>query len=163
MLALSVFAQEHAAPAHGAEGGEHHEDNTTMWKWANFAILAALMGYGISKAAGPFFQGRSEQIRKALVEARMLKEEADARAAEIDRKLASLSADIEALKAEARAEMAAESERVQAAIKELRAHAAELALDMARRKIASRLTVPAQERLVDQFLARLEKSPESLN
>jgi F-type H+-transporting ATPase subunit b len=184
----AVYAQEHGKEAAHAESGSagHHEDNTTMWKWANFAILAGLLGYGIAKAAGPFFRGRSAEIQKALVEARELKERADARAAEIDRRLANLAAEIETLKAEARQEMAAESERIQAetarllakieqqarreiesaeklALKELRTHAAGLAIELAGAKIRARITGPAEVRLAEQFITRLDRSTESLN
>jgi F-type H+-transporting ATPase subunit b len=169
-----------------SEGDGHHDDNSTLWKTANFVILVGLLGYGISKAAGPFFNGRTEEIQRALVESRKLKEDADGRAAEIDAKLANLATEIENLKAEARQEMAAEGERVKAetarmlakikqqarqeiesaekqAIKELRAHAAELAVDLARQKIQSRMTPASEGILADQFIARLAKSQESPN
>ena len=184
-LALSApfaLAQEHGGEAtHKAEGEDHgggHGDPLTMWKWANFAILVALAGYGISKAAGPFFQGRNEQIQHALVEAMKVRTEAEARASAIEARMANLSGEIEALRSEAHQEMAAESERVKAetarlvakleqhaqqeiestvkhARKELRAYAAELALELAARKIEARMTPAAQDKLVDSFVGRL--------
>jgi F-type H+-transporting ATPase subunit b len=185
LCASAAVAQQHGNEAkHSGESG--HQDSTTLWKWANFTILAGLLGYGISKAAGPFFAARTGQIQKSLVEARKLRQEAEARAAEIDRRMAGLASDIEALKAEAHREMAAESARVQAetermlartreqaeqeieaagqqAIAELKAHAAGLALDLARPKIDARMSPATQDRLVDQFVQRLGKPSGSAN
>jgi F0F1-type ATP synthase membrane subunit b/b' len=98
-----VLAQEHGAEAkaeHGEAKGEHgagHDNSTAMWKWANFAILAGLLGYAIAKNAGPFFRGRTTEVQSALVEARKLKEEADARASAIEKAAANLGADIETM------------------------------------------------------------------
>ena len=174
-----AIAQDHGgAKAEHEGGGGHAPSSVQTWKWANFAILAGLIGYGISKAAGPFFRGRSEEIQKALVDARRMKEDAEARAAGIDARMLNLGAEIESLRTEARREMAAEAERVQQetarlaakieanaaqeltsitrhAIRELRAHAAGLALQLAEQKVRSRMTPGAQDLLVDTFASRL--------
>jgi F-type H+-transporting ATPase subunit b len=182
-IALILAAGTLVAQEHGEAKGEHgggHEQPSLAWKWANFAILAGAIGYGISKAAGPFFRGRTEQIQRDLVEAKKIREEAEARAADIDRRMASLSTQIESLRADAKQEMSAENERMKSetarqlakieqhaqqeiesavkhAQKDLRAHAAELALDLAARKIGSRMTPGAQEALVDSFASRLAR------
>jgi F-type H+-transporting ATPase subunit b len=187
-----AFAQEHRAEAkeeHGEAKGEHdagHDNSTAMWKWANFAILAGLLGYAIAKNAGPFFRGRTSEIQSALLEARKLKEDADTRASAIEQRLANLGADLAAMKAEGHQEMEAEMQRVQAetdrlltkirnqarqeiesaekqAIAELRAHASELALELAEQKIRARMTASAQAQLVDQFLRRIEPSKGPVN
>jgi F-type H+-transporting ATPase subunit b len=176
-VAMILAAGTLVAQEHGAAKGEHgggHEQPSLAWKWANFAILAGAIGYGISKAAGPFFRGRTEQIQRELVESKKIREEAEARAAEMDRRMANLGAEIESLRTAARQEMATENERMKSetarllakieqhaqqeiesavkhAQKELRAHAAELALDLAARKIQSRMTPQAQQALVDSF------------
>ena len=63
----------------------------TGWKWANFAILAAGIGYLWVKQVGPFYAARSAEIRKGIEEAQKLRADADARAAAMDAKLANLS------------------------------------------------------------------------
>src|ERR1051325_9824849 len=92
MLAAGSFAAE--------EGGAEGEGGIGMWKWANFLVLAAGLGYLIGKNAGPFFDARSRQIRKDMVEAGEVRKEAEARAAEMDRRLANLQNDITSLREE---------------------------------------------------------------
>jgi F-type H+-transporting ATPase subunit b len=199
LAAPTAFAQDHSAvkggtakgetkaeAGHGSsEHGGGHEQPSMVWKWVNFGILAGLIGYGIAKGAGPFFRARTEQIQKALVEAKMIREDAERRASEIDRRMANLGADIESLRTESRKEMAAESDRLKAeterivakieahahqeiqsaaklAAKDLRRHAAELALQLAERKIQARMTPKTQERLVDDFVSQL-RAPASDN
>ena len=152
-----------------------------LWKWANFLLLAGILTWVGRKKVGAFFAGRSLEIRKALVEAEEVRADAERRASEVDRRLASLGADIEALRREAAAEQEAEAERVRremaselakiqlntereiaAAGKqarlELKRYAAELALQLAERKIAARMTPPVQEGLVDSFVRQLDGS-----
>ena len=170
-----------AGMAFAAEGG-HGEDHgpSPVWKWANFLILAGLLGYGISKAAPAFFRGRTLEIQKAIREAHKLRDEAEARAAEIDRRMANLEAEIKELRENSAREMAAESDRIQAetarltarmrenaeneiaaaanqAAKELRAYSSELALEVAQEKIRSRLSPDVQGQLVDAFVSMLRK------
>ena len=83
-------AGEHASEASGE--GEH--GGMEIWKWANFAILAGGLGYLIGKNAGPFFAGRTQQIRKDMIESGEMRKQAEARAAEVDRRLASLETEI---------------------------------------------------------------------
>lgn len=156
-------------------GGEHGAASLTGWKWANFALLAAGLGYLIAKKAPAFFQGRTADIRKGIAEAAGLKAGADARAAEIERRMASLGAEVEALRATARQEMEAENQRLRAeterhlakiqeqaeqeiasaakaARQELKSHAAELAIRLAERQLRGRMTAEAEQGLVAGFV-----------
>lgn len=83
-----------------------------MWKWINFSFLAAAIVYVIARHAPPFFRQRTIDIQKAIVDAKRIRQEADARAAEVDRKLANIAADIEAMKDRSRREMDAEFSRL---------------------------------------------------
>ncbi len=157
------------------KGGESHE---AFWGWANFLLLAGGLGYAIKKNAGPYFAQRSLEIRKGMVEAEAARAGAEARMAEVDRRLANLGAEIEALRRDARQEAEADGERVRreaaaemakvqahladeiaAASKsarlELRRYSAGLALELAERKIAARLTPETQDRLVKVFVASM--------
>jgi F-type H+-transporting ATPase subunit b len=148
------------------------------WKWANFAILAAGLGYFIGRNAPAFFRGRSEEIRKGIEEATRMKREAEARAAEIERQVAGLGAEVERLRTDARNEMAAEGQRItgetarrlakiqqqaeqeivslgKAARQELQAYAASLAIDLASQHVRSRMNPEIEHRLVDAFVADL--------
>ena len=160
------------------------------WNFANFAILAGLLGYMIYKKAGAFFRSRTEAIRKDIEEAGRLRQEAEERAAAIERRIENLQAEIESLRAGARAETAAENERLRqeteagfeklrrqaeqeiasaakAARHEVRAHAAELAVDLAAGKLRALMTPTTDEALAGAFLDGIEKTggrpPEELN
>ena len=97
-------------PATRSEG--RAEGVSPIWAWANFAMLAAGLGYLVVKKGGPWFAARSVAIRKGIAEAEEIRADAEARAADVDRKLAGLGAEIEALRGHARQEQAAEAERI---------------------------------------------------
>jgi F-type H+-transporting ATPase subunit b len=193
-LAAFTAAQEHQQPAmpehsgpaaeHGAqgegEGGGHGEKNLDTWKWINFAILAGIVGYAIYKKGGVFFAGRTAEIRRDLEASARMKADAEARYADVERRLAKLGDDIAELKKQAQVESAAEGERIRheterniakiraqaeqdiasaatAAQQELRAHAAALAVALAQRKIGERLTPEADAALVQGMAAEIER------
>lgn len=164
-----------------AEDGAHAERDMTLWKWANFFILAGVAGYLIKKSAGPFFKARSEEIRQGIEGAQKMKADAEAKAAEIDQRLAAIGVEIEKLKAGGAAEERAETERirretdreiarigtqseqdiasaVKAAKAELRRHAGQLAVELARQKTADRITADDQNSLIESFASNLKSS-----
>lgn len=96
----------------GAEREEAQQQRVVIWKWLNFGILVAGLGYLIAKNAPAFFNARSEEIQKAIKDATGLKVDADFRASEIDRRMATLSAEIAKLREDAKAEMERESNRL---------------------------------------------------
>jgi F-type H+-transporting ATPase subunit b len=149
------------------------------WKWANFIILAGVLGYFIYKNAGAFFRSRTEAIRRGIEEADGLRRDAELRAAEIERRMNNLQDEIDSLRKTAREEMAAENQRLRreteedlqkirkqaeqeissaakAARHEVRAHAAELALGLAASKIRDRLSPAADDLLIASFLDELD-------
>ncbi|MBZ5607044.1 MAG: hypothetical protein LAP38_02205 [Acidobacteriia bacterium] len=173
-LTLAAFAlpQETGKAAEpAAEAG----DPWIVWKWINFAILAAGLGYLIGKQAPAYFKSRSEEVRRALDEAAREMKDAQAEAAGIELRLTGLQSEIENLRGDARTEMAAEGERIRTETErhfkriqdqsaqeialltrssrdELRRYSAGLALDLAEQRIRSRITPAAQDGLVDGFL-----------
>lgn len=181
-----AFAQHGAAPAehsgaaaeggHGSEGGHA---NLEPWKWANFLIIAGLLGWAVRKHGGPFFDGRTREIRKQMVEAEEIRAEADRRTAEVEARLANLHSEIELMRQEALAEQQAESDRfsrlmaeesakvqeqaeaeIEAAGKqarlELKRYAAGLAVGLAEQKIRERMSPAAQNTLVDAFVRGID-------
>ena len=175
------FAQHHETVSDKTteEAGPGTHGNLELWKWANFALLAGALGWVIKKNAGPFFDARSREIRKQLVEAKEIRAEADRRTQQVETRLANLGTEIEALKREALAEQQVENERFRAqtaaemakvraqaeqeiaaagkqARLDLKRYSAGLALETAQRKIRARMTPGAQETLVDSFVRNLE-------
>ena len=76
------------------------EGNLKIWEWANFLLLAGGLGYIIRKYAGPYYAARADGIRKDLVDSERTAKDAEVRAAEVDRRLASLDVEIAGLRAE---------------------------------------------------------------
>src|SRR4051794_39911810 len=120
---LAQRADEAGDKAHAAE----EEGSMEIWKWANFLILAGGLGYLIRKNAGPFFEARSASIRKDMEDSLQQRREAEARAADVERRLANMEADIAALRGEGEQIARAEAERMErhtaAEIAKIQAHA----------------------------------------
>ncbi|MGB7759379.1 MAG: ATP synthase F0 subunit B [Bryobacteraceae bacterium] len=154
------------------------EGHLKIWEWANFLILAGGLGYAIRKYGGPFYAARAEGIREDLVESERTAKDAEARAAEVDRRLANLDAAIAALRAESQQEAAAEVERyaqrtageiakigangeqeIRAAQKaarlDLQRYAAQLAVELAEQKVRARMDAGTEDRLVSSFVRDL--------
>jgi F-type H+-transporting ATPase subunit b len=183
-----VYAQ--TSPTKAAETGEFEpatrgegkaEGVSPIWAWANFAILAGVLGYLIAKYGGPWFTARSTAIRRGIAEAEEIRRNAEAKAAEVDRKLARLQTEIEALRTAAHGEQAAEAERIRqqnaadlarlrehaaseivaagkAARLELKRYAAQLAVDLAEQKIRRQMTPDVQAVLIEGFTRDLPQS-----
>ena len=201
VCSLAATGQEHSSPTaphspnttnsgtqHAANAiahGEGHETsampNEIWWKWANFALLAGVLGWLGSKHLGPFFRARTEQIQGGIREAAAMRAESDARAAEIERRVSNLSAEVATMRERAREEIAAEGARVRAETEQqiakvqaqaeqeiasaakaatagLRAHAADLAIGLAERQIRERMTGEVQDSLNAGFVDDLRRN-----
>ncbi len=183
LLAPAGIAQH--TSGHGDASAEHKEaaghSSLNAWKWANFLILAGVLGWVLAKKGGPFFQSRSEQIRREIAEAEVRRAEAEARSASIDRRLAHLDTEIESLRDVARRQAAAEGERIRAATaaqiaavqaqaeheiaaaakfarQELKRYSAHLAVGLARKRIGERMGPETQDRLVKSFADDLQRA-----
>jgi F-type H+-transporting ATPase subunit b len=172
LVALLACATLSAAESNASD------EPSPIWKWANFAILAAGLGYLMSRHLPPFFRSRTGEIQKGIAEAQQMKSDAEKRAAEMAEKLKALGADVENFRVNAAAEMKQESERIrqdtaaqmqrledQAAVeiesatktarRELKQYAADLALELAEQGIRARLDGPTESALVDGFVSDL--------
>ena len=164
-----------AAATEKKDAAEAREARLKIWEWANFALLAAGLGYLIRKHAGPYYAARAAAIRKDLADSERAIEQAEARAAEVDRRLTRLDAEIAALRAESQKESAAEAERYaqqtaaeigrtgangeqeiwaaqKAARLELRRYAARLAVELAEQKVRAGMNADADQRLLGDFV-----------
>ena len=162
--------------AQGKEGGDGALE---FWKWANFLVLAGGLGYLMRKTIPPLYAERSRAIAKNLAESEKIRQDAEARAAEVERRLAGLEAEIAALRAGAHRESQAETERLaahtaaeivkiqaqgerdiadagKAARTELKRYAAGLAIDLAERKIRARMPPAIEDGLVRIFVRDLK-------
>jgi len=177
-------ADAHAAPAgeHAVadeHGGEHGGLAGLLWPTANFLILCGGLYYFLRTPFTDYLVGRATQIRKDLVDAAELNRTATAQLAEVDRKVKALPGEIEALRSRGAQEIAAEEARIAAAAaaerdrllaqtrreievrlkaaqRELSEHAATLALDLAKQRLATDVTPADHARLVDRYVQQVK-------
>lgn len=171
--AAICMAQEHAGEAAESEPAP-------IWVWANFAILAVGLGYLMSKHLPTFFQSRTDSIRKSIVEAQQAKIDAERRAADMEARMKALGSEIEKLRAESQKELEEEGARIRretaghlerlerqaeleieaaskAALRDLRAYAADLAVDLAEKRIRERLDERTEASMIEGFVHDLQK------
>jgi F-type H+-transporting ATPase subunit b len=179
VLFFCVALSAHAAEEGGSAATEHASE---LFKWINFAIIAAVLIWLFAKYLPPKFRGNAEKISSAIAKATAAKEEAERQVREAETKLANLKQEIAALQVTAKKEAAEEGERIRAlaqsdakkvggaaqaeieaaeraARMELKALAASLAVDGAESLLAKQLTPAAQESLMDNFVKSLEGRP----
>jgi F0F1-type ATP synthase membrane subunit b/b' len=167
-----------ARTSEGAEEGtpRKHEE---LYKIINFVILVGGLAYLLRKPLVEFLAQRSASIRKSLDEGRKALEVSQAQLKVVEERLARLQEEIAAFRASAACEMeeerkhlqemaAAEAEKMlQAARTEmdtatragmlgLRLYAAEQAVKLAEQMIRERLDKEGRQRLLNQFLAKLD-------
>jgi F-type H+-transporting ATPase subunit b len=166
------------AETHETSGEGHKEEPSIWWKWANFAILAGGLGYLIGKNAPAFFNSRTAEIQKGIADATEMRKDADIRAAEMDKRMANLEAEIAALRASAKSEITAEAERInvetaqllgkiqtraeqeiasaaKSASLELKSYSAKLALELAEAKLRGQMNATTERELLGDFLKGL--------
>lgn len=171
--------------AEGGHGGEGEHGNPILEmaaKLFNFAVLAGTLVYFLRSPIATYLGDRGTQIRSDLVKASEMRSSAAAQLAGIEQKMAALPGELDALRKagagevaaeEARIRQAAEAERarlleqarreidsqLKLAERQLVARTADLAVEVAARRVKSTITAEDQARLVDQYLGRLAAAP----
>src|SRR5579883_2288915 len=108
---VGAFAAEQGEAAGGA-GNPHTND---VFRWINFAILAAFFIWLFWKKLGPWFRKNAEKISAAISSSAQVKAEAERKLREAESKLANLQNETAKLRAESQRESAAEAQRIRAA------------------------------------------------
>lgn len=178
-VVIPLYSQQRES---GAQKEEAETEKLSGRKWINFALLVAALGYLIAKKAPAFFNARTEEIQKAIKDATGLKIDADFRASEADRRMATLAQEIQKLREAAKADMERESRRIDAetlaalhriqqhttqeieslryqATLLVREHAVWLATDLAISRLRDRPEQIKQNELVHVFSANVLKEP----
>ena len=169
--------------AFASGGTEHHADSGVLlkdflYRVLNFSIVVALLIYFLRKPLKKGLAGRSEEIEKALSDAKKAKKEAEAKFAEYDLKLnqatveiAEISASIRregelekqriienakamAAKIEADAERTADIE-VAKAREELQREAVQLAVALAEDLLKKNFTKEDDTRMIDEYIQKV--------
>jgi F-type H+-transporting ATPase subunit b len=149
-----------------------------LWQVLNFLILAGLIGWMAVKQGGPLLAARAKEIGDGLAAGEKAKSEADARAAQVQAKLANLEKDVAALRISGKEECEHEADRIrretQTEIARIRTqaddeiessgkharmeiqHAAvRMAIELAETKVRTRMSPQIQASLLQGFLKDL--------
>ena len=144
----------------------------------NFLVIFILLWQMLKRVLPAMFRSRTETIQKRMEEARKTSEDARRRLADVEDRLSRLDTEIAQMRTEAETAAKGEEERVMAAAeeerrrivqsaeqeivtaanaarRELKAYAADLAVDLAEKKIQVNLS--ADQMLVREFTANLGK------
>ena len=144
----------------------------------NFAVIFVSIGVLLRKKLPGYFSGRTSTIQKGIEEARKMSEDARRRLADVEGRLSRLDAEIASMRQEAAENAKAEEQRIlaagederrrivasseqeiemtaNAARRELKSYVAELAVDLAEKKI--RVSKDTDEALVRAFTAQVGK------
>lgn len=180
VLMLCILSFVFVITAFAAEEGEAHTSifKEYMWQIINFGILVfVLVKYG-KKPFQSFLKQRAELIEKTLKEAREAKELAEKALREVDVRLKEKDKEVEEILSitkrsgeverdnlmeqgerlkekileQAKANIAYELKHAKEAIK---AEAAEVAIELAEKKLKEKLTKEEQERLLDESITKI--------
>jgi F-type H+-transporting ATPase subunit b len=144
----------------------------------NFGIVVLVIAWLAKKNVPDIFKSRNDSIQKSIEEARKTGEEAKRRLSEVESRLSRLDAEIGQMRREAEENARAEEQRIQAEVeeersrivsaaeqeiaaasgsarRELKAYAAELAVELARKKI--KVERDTDQMLVREFTSQLGK------
>jgi F-type H+-transporting ATPase subunit b len=158
----------------GSKLGMSPEEASLAFRFANFAVFALAVLWGLVKFLPKTFRDRGTAIQKRLVDARTATEEANTRLNSVEERLSKLDGQIAAMRAQAEKDSVADEQRIKASVEEekqkiltaaeqeitaatalaqrkIQQYAAELAIEQAARK----LVVSAEtDRLLVQGFAR---------
>jgi F-type H+-transporting ATPase subunit b len=161
---------------------EEEQHAESPWAFAgklfNFAVLVGLLVYFLREPLRRYLGDRGTQIRTDLVTAAAMKEDAARQITEIDAKLKQLPGELDALRDRGQREIAGEQARIESAAaaerdrlleqtrreielqlravrRDLVTHAADLAVQVARERIRSRITTEDQRRLLERYLEQV--------
>ncbi len=161
---------EHAAEAEEATWA------STIARIFNFSVLVGVLVYFLRAPIRQYLSGRHGTIRQDLTDARATREAAEVRLAAVRARVAELPGELAALEMRGREELARERERMKAASaaerekllertrreidlqfrvarRDLVEHTADLAMTIARRRIADGMTPDDHERLIERYQA----------
>lgn len=172
-----------AAPALAAGGGEGGEDGEgLLFPLLNFGLLLAVLIYLTRKPIQAFFAERRRSVHDELERAGELQRQAEERHAKWQRRLVDLERELEEIRRLGRERAEAERENILAdaragaariertartaieqelrrARETLRDEASDLAVELAAGLLRERVTDADRDRLVDEFIARVERAP----
>jgi F-type H+-transporting ATPase subunit b len=157
------------------------EGELLLWEALNFLVLAGALGWLAVKHGGPLLAARSKEIGEGLAAGEKAKAEADARAAQVQAKLANLETDVAALRTSAKEEREREADRIRReteaeiariryqavqeiesagkqARMEVQRAAVKMAIELAEQKVRARMSPEVQAGLLQGFIQDLPRN-----
>jgi F-type H+-transporting ATPase subunit b len=173
-LALNTHAEE--------AGSASQQSAENLFKWINFALVAGVIVWLSLKKGPGFFGRRADVISSDIQKSTEAKKQAEQQLQDAETKLQNLEKEVADLRATAQRESVAEAERIRnltvtdakkiddagkaevdaaerAARLELKAFAANLAINGAESLLLKQLTPAAQEALINNFVKTLDGRP----
>lgn len=173
-LALNAHAEE------ASSASQRSAEN--LFKWINFALVAGVIIWLCLKKGPAFFGRRADVISSEIQKSTEAKKQAEQQLQDAETKLQNLEKEVADLRATAQRESVAEAERIRkltvtdakkiddagkaevdaaerAARLELKAFAANLAINGAESLLLKQLTPAAQEALINNFVKTLDGRP----
>lgn len=152
------------------------EQAARTFEWINFAILAAALGWALTKSLPKAFRNRTSGIEKNLVEARTATESANIRLAQVEERLSRLDTEIASIRTQSEADAKHDEERIKAAAeedkrkvvaeaeqeiaaataqaqREIRRFAAEMVIEQATQRL--QITADLDRQLIEEFAGKL--------
>jgi F-type H+-transporting ATPase subunit b len=176
LVAAIPLAALAAAPAQAAEQGG------LFYPWINLLLLIAVLVYFARKPIQAFFGERRAAIRKDLDDAAASKRRAEEHYAQWNRRIVDLERELAEIRAGAQeradaerasllADARAAAERIRADAAQavehelrraragLREEASKLAIELASGILREQITAQDRDRLIEEFIERIERSP----
>jgi F-type H+-transporting ATPase subunit b len=161
-LGMAVFTL--AMPLLAQESGQSSADSSVGWifRWINFAVVAAAVAYLAVKKGGPYFRANADAISGKIAEGTRAREAAEARRREIESRMTGLDKEIEAMRAAAKRDSEAEIQRLRSTARDdaeriekaaqAEIAAAERAARLELKAVTARLTIERAEELLKKQL-----------
>lgn len=182
---IVVASLLYAGVVHASGGADDHSGSAvkdTLYQALNLVLLLGVLVYFGRKPVVEFFAARRAGIHDELSESADLLAKAEQRNSKLQRRLIDLNSEVEEIRelagrraeeeaerilADARAAAerirgdaeAAVAQELRRARVELREEAANLALEIAARKLSEQVVDGDRERLIDEFITRIEPNP----
>ena len=182
-LVLTLLAVMAGVALASSEGGHGEAIKTMAYRILNFLVVAGVLWWALADKARNFFSGRRETIARTLEEVDQAVVAAEAKLAEYQKQIEGMEHDIEAVRQLVVGEVEQEKARiieegklaaehiiaaarhsaeqeVASARQQLLDQAAEMAAEMASAIIAKSLTPADHDRLLDEYLKKVEHDSE---
>lgn len=184
-IAVALLATLCAGAAEAASGGgDHNPVMEAVWQGINLIIILGVLVYFGRAPIKAYFASRHATIKNELTEAADLLTQAEQRNSELQRRLVDLNSELEGIRESANARAEGEAEKILADARasaerirsdaqaaaaqelsraqlELRKEAANIAMDLAAQKLSQNVADPDRDRLMDEFITRIEPASDS--